>query len=74
MDMTTLREWLIQRGVSAQELDSFSEPPVLADLGQTILLALQNGEAAAELIMMLVAQVSDLEARVAALEGGGANA
>lgn len=74
MDMTTLREWLIQRGVSAQELDSFSEPPVLADLGQTILLVLQNGEASAELIMMLVAQVSDLEARVAALEGGGANA
>ncbi|MBN2981971.1 hypothetical protein [Cohnella algarum] len=74
MDMTTLREWLIQRGVSAQELDSFSEPPVLADLGQTILLVLQNGEASAELIMMLVAQVSALEARVAALEGGGANA
>ena len=74
MDMTTLREWLIQRGVPAEELDQVAEPPVISDIGQTLLLALENDDAIATLVMSLVEQVATLEARVAALEGGEAGA
>jgi hypothetical protein len=74
MYMSELRKWLIQRGVPAEELDEVSEPPVISDIGQTLLLSLQNDDAIATLVMSLVEQVATLEARVAALEGGEAGA
>jgi hypothetical protein len=74
MDWDAIREWLISQGIPAEELDNIQPPPVIDDLGQTVLLALENGEAIATLVMSLVEQIATLEARVAALEGGGAGA
>jgi hypothetical protein len=74
MDLETLREWLIQNGVSEQELDEVKPPPVLEDIGQTLLITLQNDNQLGELMVMLLAEIESLKARVSALEGGSANA
>lgn len=74
MDWEAIRTWLISQGIPAEELDKIEEPPVIADLGQTVLLALENGEATAALVMMLVEQIAALEGRIAKLEGGAAGA
>ena len=40
MDMKSLREWLIANGVPAQELDEVAEPPVVRDIGEAVLVAM----------------------------------
>jgi hypothetical protein len=67
MDLETLREWLIQNGVSEQELE-VKAPPVLEDIGQTLLITLQNDNLLGELMAMLLAEIESLKQRVEALE------
>jgi hypothetical protein len=68
MELETLREWLIQNGVSAEELDEVKPPPVLDDIGQTLLITLQNDNQLGELMVMLFAEIESLKQRVEALE------
>jgi hypothetical protein len=72
MDLEILREWLIQNGVSAEELDEVKTPPALDDIANTLVLALQNDDQLGELIVMLLSEIESLKARVSALEGGNA--
>lgn len=74
MDLETLREWLIQNGVSAEELDEVNPPPVLNDLANTLVLAIQSNDQLGELIVMLLSEIESLKARVSAIEGGNTNA
>jgi hypothetical protein len=68
MDLEMLREWLIQNGVSEQELDEVKPPPVLEDIGQTLLITLQNDNQLGELVTMLLMEIESLKQRVEALE------
>lgn len=68
MDLGALREWLIQNGVSAEELDEVKPPPVLDDLANTLIIALQNDDQLGELIVMLLSEIESLKQRVEALE------
>ena len=68
MDLETLREWLIQNGVSAEELDEVKPPPALDDIGQTLLITLQNDNLLGDLMAMLLAEIESLKQRVEALE------
>jgi hypothetical protein len=74
MDLEILREWLIQNGVSAEELDEVKTPPALDDIANTLVLALQNDDQLGELIVMLLSEIESLKARVSALEGGNTSA
>jgi len=68
MDLGALREWLIQNGVSAEELDEVKPPPVLDDLANTLIIALQSNDQLGELIAMLLSEIESLKQRVEALE------
>jgi len=68
MDLGALREWLIQNGVSAEELDEVKPPPTLDDLANTLVLALQNNDQLGELIVMLLSEIESLKQRVEVLE------
>mgnify|MGYP001117965513 CR=1 FL=1 len=68
MKLETLREWLIQNGVSAEELDEVKPPPALDDIGQTLLITLQNDNQLGELMVMLFTEIELLKQRVEALE------
>lgn len=60
MDLERVREWLIQNGVSPDELDNVEEPAALEDLGQTLMVTLQNDNQLGQLVMSLFLQVNDL--------------
>ena len=75
MDLETLREWLIQNGVSKQELDEVKPPPALEDIANTLLNALQNTDELGTVITMLLMEneslkieIESLKQRVEALE------
>lgn len=68
MELETLREWLIQNGVSAEELDEIKPPPALDDLANTLIIALQSNDQLGELIAMLLSEIESLKQRVEALE------
>lgn len=68
MDLETLREWLIQNGVSAEELDEVKTPPALEDIANTLVVALQNNDQLGGLIVMLLSEIESLKQRVEALE------
>jgi hypothetical protein len=68
MDLKTLREWLIQNGVSEQELDEVKPPPALEDIANALVVALQNNEQLGELIVMLLSEIESLKQRVEVLE------
>lgn len=79
MQMETLREWLIQKGVPAQYLDQIEEPPVIRDIGEGLLLSLQNDDDIGLTLVMVFEQMvgmadelAALRQRVADLEGGNA--
>lgn len=74
MDMNIIREWLIQHGISAEELDQISEPPVIRDIGEGLLLSLQNDDDIGNTLVMLLTKIDELETRIAVLEGGSAGA
>lgn len=68
MDLETLREWLIQNGVSEQELDEVKPPPALEDIANALADALQNTDQLGELLVMLLSEIESLKQRVEALE------
>ncbi|STO12892.1 Uncharacterised protein [[Flavobacterium] thermophilum] len=68
MDLETLREWLIQNGVSAEELDEVKTPPALEDIANTLVIAIQNNDQLGELIVMLLSEIESLKQIVEALE------
>lgn len=77
MDLTVLREWLIQKGVPAEYLDQIEEPPVIHDIGEGLLLSMQNADDLGHTLVMVLQQMEEqtaelvaLRQRVAALEGG----
>jgi hypothetical protein len=74
MDLHALREWLIANGKTPEELDEFMELPVIRDIGDGLLLSLQNDDDIGNTLIMLMMRIDELEARVAQLEGGNANA
>lgn len=69
-NLSELREWLIQKGVPPEHLDSFEEAPVIRDIGQGLLLSLQNDDDIGGTLVMLLDMVFALQVRVETLEGG----
>jgi hypothetical protein len=69
-NLENLREWLIQRGVPVEELDNIEEPPVINDIGNGLMLSLQNDDDIGNVLVMIMMKQDELEARIAALEGG----
>jgi len=70
MYLSILREWLIQKGIPAHELDEFKELPVVKDIGEGLTLSLINDENIGLDIVMLLIRIDELEKRIALLEGG----
>lgn len=84
MDMEKLRDWLIQNGIPAEELDETVEPAALADLGKTLKTTLENDNQLgllvtsffmqfndiAGIVMQQQIQIAQLEAEVQSLKGG----
>lgn len=70
MDLEVLREWLIQKGVPAEELDEFVEQPIIRDIGEGLALSLKNDDDIGQMLVMLMMEMEALKERVLQLEGG----
>lgn len=82
--MELLREWLIRNGISPEELDEVKEPAALKDLGEVLMVTLQNDNQLGLLVSNFFMQFNDmammvmqqqmtieaLEQRIQILEGG----
>jgi len=68
MDLDRLREYLIQNGIPAEELDETKEPKALSDIGNTLMITLQNDNQLGDLVMSLFMQVNDLAMMVLQLQ------
>jgi hypothetical protein len=69
MDLDRLREFLIQKGIKAEELDSFVEMPVIRDIGEGLALSLMNDDNIGEMLVTIMMQLDDIQTRLAKLEG-----
>lgn len=72
MNLDSLREWLIARGIPSEELDEVSEPPVIRDIGEALTLSLQNDDMIGAVLVELMIQIAELQAEVSVLKGGKA--
>jgi hypothetical protein len=63
-----LREYLIQNGVSPDELDKVTEPEALSDIGNALVVTFQNDNQLGDLVMSLFMQVNDLAMMVMQLQ------
>lgn len=70
MNLDRLREWLIQKGIPAEELDEFIESPIVRDIGEGLALSLMNDDSIGEMIVMLLMEIEELKLRIQTLEGG----
>ena len=70
MELKLIRDWLIQNGISASELDDIKESPVIRDIGEGLTLSLINDEEIGNMLIMLMMRVDELESRITTLEGG----
>lgn len=68
MDWETLREWLIQNGIPAEELDEISELPVLTDIGNALVLLMTNTDNIGQAMVQMAMDISKLKSRLEALE------
>lgn len=68
MNLDTLREWLITQGISSEELDEVKTLPVIDDIGDGLMLSLQNDDDIGNMLVMMMAKQDELEARISALE------
>lgn len=66
--MQRVREWLITQGVDPNELDQFVEQPVIRDIGNGILLSLQNDDDIGNMLITILTKVDDLTNRIQTLE------
>jgi hypothetical protein len=69
MELDRLREFLIQKGIKAEELDSFVEMPVIRDIGEGLALSLMNDDNIGEMLVTIMMQLDDIQTRLAKLEG-----
>lgn len=60
LDMKHLREWLIQNGIPAEELDEAVEPAALMDLGETLKTTLENDNQLGLLVTSFFMQFNDV--------------
>jgi regulator of replication initiation timing len=74
-DLEIIKEWLIQNGVNAEELDNVKPPQGIEDIANTLLIALQNTDELGTVITMLLMEneslkmeIESLKQRVEALE------
>ena len=70
MNLERLREWLINKGIPAEELDQFIESPIIRDIGEGLQLSLINDDSIGEMLVMIMMRLDDIEARLTKLEGG----
>lgn len=70
MNLDRLREWLIAKGVPAEELDQFIESPIIRDIGEGLELSLINDDSIGEMLVMILQRLDDIETRLTKLEGG----
>lgn len=70
MNLDRLREWLISKGISAEELDEFVESPIVRDIGEGLALSLMNDDNIGEMVMTLMMEIEELKLRISVLEGG----
>lgn len=70
LDLDRLREWLINKGVSPEELDEFIEAPIIQHIGEGLALSLMNDDDIGQMIVMLMMRIDELETRINQLEGG----
>lgn len=68
MDWETLREWLIQNGVPAEELNEVSELPVLTDIGNALVLLMTNTDNIGQAMVQMAMDISKLKSRLEALD------
>lgn len=71
MDLAAIREFCIQHGIPAEELDQLEETPVIRDIGEGLTLSLVNDDALGEMIVILMMRVDELEQRLLATQEGG---
>lgn len=69
MNLERLREWLLQNGISEEELDAFIESPIIKDVGEGLTLSLMNDDMIGMDVMFLMMRIDELEQRLAKLEG-----
>lgn len=70
MNLDRLREWLIQKGIPAEELDQFVESPIIRDIGEGLALSLMNDDDIGQVLVMLMMEIDMLKERIDVLEGG----
>ncbi|WP_350300587.1 hypothetical protein [Peribacillus frigoritolerans] len=58
--MDVMREFLINKGVSPEELDKVVEPKVIKDLGNSLVSTFQSTDQLGVLVMSLFLQMNDL--------------
>ena len=58
--MEVLREWLIQQGVSPEELNELKEPAALKDLGVVLKVTLENDNQLGLLVSSFFMQFNDM--------------
>lgn len=68
MDLKTMREWLIQHGADPADLDTLEEAPVIQDIGEGLMLSLQNDDDIGQMLVMLMMQIDELTQRIQTLE------
>lgn len=68
MDWDTLRAWLIQNGIPAEELDEVSELPVMTDIGNALVLLMTNTDNIGQAMVQMAMDISQLKSRLEALE------
>lgn len=66
--MEVMREFLINNGVTSEELDKVEEPKVINDLGKVLVVTLQNDNELGNLVMSLFFQVNDMAMLVMQLQ------
>ncbi|MFC4103593.1 hypothetical protein [Paenibacillus xanthanilyticus] len=62
-----IREWLIQNGISPEELDHFEELPVIRDVGEALTLSLQNDDDIGQMLVAMLMRMDEQDAQIAAL-------
>lgn len=72
MNMEAMREWLISKGIPAEELDEVVEPPVIRDIGEALTLSLQNDDMIGAVLVEMMMQIAELQERVTLMEGDNA--
>lgn len=69
-ELEIIRDYLIQKGYSPEELDELAESPIIRDIGHALTVSLINDDSIGFDLFGLMMRIEELEQRVALLEGG----